>query len=264
MLNEAIAAINQMGESAGLTCFSEVEFFTNQAQNQLLLSLWTNKYLSDTTQVLDALREVPALSGAAVFTISNEKHQSKKIAQWGEQSLTYEAGGHRYRASIGSFFQVNRFLIDQLTQIVCNNRSGKLAWDLYAGVGLFSVALAETFDRVIAVESAPSSSQDLRANLPAGKHTSVTNHTLAFLRQQTAAPDLIVLDPPRTGLGKEITALLTKVRAKTLVYVSCDPATLSRDLKSLVESGYRLREMYMVDMFPQTFHLESVAVLSLD
>jgi len=87
------------------------------------------------------------------------------------------------------------------------------------------------------------------------------------LRRATAGrqarPDLVIVDPPRAGLGKEITALLAGIRPRHITYVSCDPATLSRDLKSLLDSGYNLTNMQMVDLFPQTFHLESVAMLSL-
>ncbi len=95
------------------------------------------------------------------------------------------------------------------------------------------------------------------------------NETLEFLQKQRTsrshltAPDLIVVDPPRTGLGGSVVSMLTKVRPQAIVYVSCDPATLSRDLRALVESGYHLRAMHMVDLFPQTFHLESVTALSL-
>jgi 23S rRNA (uracil1939-C5)-methyltransferase len=272
LLEQALTAINRIGADFGLNQFTEIELFANQSQDELLLSLWTSRQARDCAQVLNRFcsalkQDIPALSGAAVFS-SDVKHQSRKIAAWQAQSLTCQTAGHEYRVSIGSFFQINRFLLDKLVELVCGGRTGQLAWDLYAGVGLFSAVLAKQFEQVIAVESAASSSQDLRSNLTGSKHKAVADHALAFLRQQLrqkfTPPDLIVVDPPRTGLGKEITSLLTKVRTKTLVYVSCDPATLSRDLKALVESGYRFKNIHMVDMFPQTFHLESVTVLSLD
>ena len=90
--------------------------------------------------------------------------------------------------------------------------------------------------------------------------------TLEFLRRARAErqprPDFVVVDPPRAGLGKEISGLLSQIGPRQITYVSCDPATLSRDLKSLLESGYHLTDLTMVDLFPQTFHLESVAILS--
>jgi 23S rRNA (uracil1939-C5)-methyltransferase len=169
--------------------------------------------------------------------------------------------------SIGSFFQVNRLLIEPLVELVTRDAAGKLAWDLYAGVGLFARALLSSFDQVVAVESAPRSVQDLRHNLSGGPHRIAASSTLGFLQRARAAgndtPDLIIVDPPRAGLGKEVTTLLAEIRPPHITYVSCDPATLSRDLKSLLDSGYSLQQLHMVDMFPQTFHLESVAMLSL-
>jgi 23S rRNA (uracil1939-C5)-methyltransferase len=170
--------------------------------------------------------------------------------------------------SIGSFFQVNRFLIDPLVGLVTREAAGTLAWDLYAGVGLFARHLLSSFDQVVAVESAPSSVQDLRHNLSGGAHRIVASNTLDFLRKEHASakkrPDLVIVDPPRAGLGKEVTALLAELQPAHITYVSCDPATLSRDVKSLLDSGYSLKQLHMVDMFPQTFHLESVAMLSLN
>ena len=152
-------------------------------------------------------------------------------------------------------------------EFVVGEHSGGLAWDLYAGVGLFSAALATKFDQVVAVESAPSAVRDLRHNLRGGRNRVVASSTLDFLRRAhtaiAAAPDLVILDPPRAGLGKEAAAQLAAIRPAHITYVSCDPATLSRDLKSLLDSGYHLRAMRMVRLFPQTFHLESVAKLSL-
>ncbi len=142
-----------------------------------------------------------------------------------------------------------------------------MAWDLYAGVGLFARTLAGRFKRVVAVEAAASSVRDLRENLGGGKHRVAAASTLEFLRKARSdgqlKPDFVVVDPPRAGLGKEVTALLAEIRPAHITYVSCDPATLSRDLKSLLDSGYQLTKLHMVDLFPQTFHLESVAMLSL-
>ena len=153
----------------------------------------------------------------------------------------------------GIFFQVNRFLTDDLVRLVTAGRAGTLAWDLYAGVGLFSKPLAETFAQVVSVEVAA---------LP-GTST-IASTTAAFLQSavlQRDRPDFIVVDPPRAGLGPEVCALLARIRTPQIVYVSCDPTTLARDLKALVDSGYTIYELHLVDLFPQTFHLETVVVL---
>jgi 23S rRNA (uracil1939-C5)-methyltransferase len=194
------------------------------------------------------------------------KQTSRLLAQAGEQSLLYAAARREYTVSIGSFFQVNRFLIDRLVEIVTHGASGKLAWDLYAGVGLFSAALAPQFEQIVAVESGAGSVRDLRRNLHSTQHRIVASGTLDFLRRTRATqdtPDFVIVDPPRAGLGKEVATLLASIRPPHITYVSCDPATLSRDLKSLLDSGYHLSHVRMVDLFPQTFHLESIATLSL-
>ena len=160
-------------------------------------------------------------------------------------------------------FQVNRWLIDDLAEKVAAHRHGGLAWDLFAGVGLFAKRLAENFERVVAVESAPTASEALKHNLKGNAADCVMAETAAFLRAQSnaARPDLIVVDPPRAGLGAETTSLLAEVGAPAIVYVSCDPATLARDLRALLSSGYAIGSVTLADLFPQTFHLESVVEL---
>ena len=184
----------------------------------------------------------------------------------GEPSFTYHSAGCEYQVSLGSFFQVNRFLVDPLADLVTKGRSGKLAWDLYAGVGLFALRLAASFEKVFAVEAAATSWADLAFNLQGTSHKTARMPTRDFLRQQTRGkipqPDLVVVDPPRTGLGDEVCSLLARVAPREIVYVSCDPATLSRDLNALIQSGYHFKSIHLVDLFPQTFHMESVAVLT--
>jgi 23S rRNA (uracil1939-C5)-methyltransferase len=188
--------------------------------------------------------------------------QSSSIMHWGQRSLTYTVSGVPYQVSLGSFFQVNRFLLPELLQLAIGDRSGKLAWDLYSGVGLFAKALK--YDNVIAVESEGFSADDLKTNLDDERHRVIRSGTLDFLRRRVpdhGKPELILVDPPRAGLGKEICALLASVAAPEIVYVSCDPATLARDLQSLLQSGYSMEKINLVDLFPQTFHIETVTHL---
>jgi len=168
----------------------------------------------------------------------------------------------------GAFFQVNRWLVDALVEKVTAGHSGKLAWDLFAGVGLFARQLTTIFARVVAVESAPSATAALEQNLQGTTGLAVNAETLAFLRRNRMAekpdfivPDLIVLDPPRTGLGAETCALLAEIAAPAVTYVSCDPATMARDLRALTGSGYKIESITLADLFPQTFHLETVVQL---
>jgi 23S rRNA (uracil1939-C5)-methyltransferase len=258
VLEQAIAVVERVAGFEGLC--EEVEFFTNGEQDQLLISLWPGLQQRPSEQALEVFAErvrveLPALIGVGLFTQTNTRY-------WGHRSLTYTVCGIPYQVSLGSFFQVNRFLLPELLQLVVQNRSGRTAWDLYAGAGLFARAL--DFEFVTAVESEGFSSDDLNKNLESRPHQVVRSNTLDFLRRQSAAqvrPDLIVVDPPRAGLGKEICSHLSRIAAPNIIYVSCDPATLARDLQTLLESGYFLQTIQLVDMFPQTFHLETVTVL---
>jgi 23S rRNA (uracil1939-C5)-methyltransferase len=253
--------------------FNEVEIFTNAEQSGLLLTLWAGSNAGAANAALQKMwlvleKDLPQCIGAAAFSSERGNQRSRMLASAGDSSLMYAVAGQNYRVSIGSFFQVNRFLIDPLVELVTREAAGTLAWDLYAGVGLFARHLLSSFDHVVAVESAPSSVRDLRHNLSGGSHRIVASNTFDFLRKEHASreerPALVIVDPPRAGLGKEVTTLFGKLRPAHITYVSCDPATLSRDLKSLLDSGYSLKQLHMVDMFPQTFHLEGVAMLSLN
>lgn len=172
----------------------------------------------------------------------------------------------RFRVSGNSFFQSNRFLLDQLVETATAGAEGETALDLYAGVGLFSLALGAKFREVTAVESGASAVRDIqfntqRAGLPNVRaEQRMVDEYLASLEQ---APDFVLADPPRTGLGKAVVRRLIELRPRQVTIVSCDPATLARDLAALIAAGYRVEEMTLVDLFPQTFHLETVVRLRL-
>jgi 23S rRNA (uracil1939-C5)-methyltransferase len=168
--------------------------------------------------------------------------------------------------SYRSFFQVNRFLVDALADLTVRNLSGSHVLDLYAGVGLFSLPLSKTFERVTAVESGKVAMFDLQAN---SKTYNVENVRIAqanvdaFLTDLTEKPDVIIADPPRSGLGKIAAEQLARIQSPELRLVSCDPSTLVRDLAVLMAAGYHVEEMVLIDLFPQTFHLETVTKLRL-
>jgi 23S rRNA (uracil1939-C5)-methyltransferase len=115
------------------------------------------------------------------------------------------------------------------------------------------------------VEGDEIAAADLGRTLKGEGMRAVRASTVEFLRDavvQRERPELVVMDPPRAGVGAEVCSLLKRLKTKEMVYVSCDPVTLSRDLKLMVDSGYRINELHLVDMFPQTFHLETVAMLT--
>ena len=143
--------------------------------------------------------------------------------------------------------------------------SGAHAFDLYAGVGLFTMPLSQRFDRVTAVEDERRAATLGRVNAKINGCTNVSyfrQTTEQFLAQNKVTPDLVMMDPPRLGARPAIPALL-ELGAEHLVYVSCDPNTLARDLKTLVEGGYSVVSVEAFDMFPQTYHVECVAHLQL-
>lgn len=208
---------------------------------------------------------LPQVTGAG-WVESGVAGRDRVLARWGADGLQYEAAGREYWVTRGGFFQVNRWLVDDLVELVTAGRQGLVAWDLFAGIGLFSRVLAGQFAAVTAVEASPVAATDLRRAMArlGPQHRTVAGTVVEFLRHalvERERPELVVLDPPRAGAGAEVCSLLGRIGAATTTYVSCDPTTLSRDVKALLDSGYGLAELHLVDLFPQTFHLETVAVL---
>jgi 23S rRNA (uracil1939-C5)-methyltransferase len=181
-----------------------------------------------------------------------------------DDALEYEADGRRLRVSRGTFFQVNRFLIEALIKEVTAQYQGETVIDLYAGAGLFSLPFSKRFENVIAVERGSSAYRDLEFNARSEPKRLSTEQatTEEFLSRLVTTPDLLVADPPRAGLGPEVTAELLRIQAAKLVIVSCDPSTLARDLKVLT-AMYDIRRITLIDLFPQTFHFETLVHLEL-
>jgi len=271
LINRAIDAIWKIGGTDAIaSSVAEIEFFADSADEKLLIEI----YLSETGTPSDLesaaagfLRplsaELPAVVGVAAFF---QGRSAGSFGYEGADSLQYRTSTSEFRVSAGSFFQVNRFLIDDLLAAATAGANGKLAWDLYAGVGLFSAALSKNFERVVAVESSPASSDDLAHNAPRNTKP-VQSTTERFLEQGAARskstkPDFILVDPPRAGLGAKVAKQLAGTAAGRIAYVSCDPATLARDLRVLLDAGYKLDALHLFDLFPQTFHIETVARLS--
>ncbi len=278
LINQAIAAVWTMGrEGVVPETLHGLQFFCNHDDRKVLLEAYIRPESDPkecerfATALHDAL---PQLAGVVVFATSAVEDESRQRAPltstnadrfhtFGDDSLLYKAAGQDFRVSGGSFFQTNRHLIDKLVETVLADHKGRAALDLYAGAGLFSQSLARNFDQVTAVEASPHSFADLRHNVGANVKC-VRSTTEAFFAERAAKLkfDLIVLDPPRAGLGEKTAKALAAMSASCVTYVSCDPATLSRDLRVLLESGYRVEQTHLVDMFPQTYHMETVLHLA--
>jgi 23S rRNA (uracil1939-C5)-methyltransferase len=199
--------------------------------------------------------------------VDSDKPLARRFFDWCAAEIPgFEMGPIVYdgfQVSKGSFFQVNRFLIDRLVAGVTAGMAGGIALDLFAGVGLFSLPLARSFERVIAVESGSAAVRDLEANASGISQTieSAKSTVDQFLEGFSEPCDLVVADPPRAGLGKIAVKRLIALQPKRIVLVACDPATMARDLMALLAGGYALQQLVMIDLFPHTYHIESVAKL---
>jgi len=263
LINTAIAEIWKLGRASGVPgAIREIEFFANDTDSQFQAELYlADDASSEIASFCEALSNaLPQLAGVSTFRKQHGERDSQLLGIAGESELVYTAGSIAYRVSAGSFFQTNRFLTGKMVELVVAGRSGKVALDLYAGVGLFAVPLAKAFERMIAVEASPSSIADLKHNAP--RNVRVVRETIdRFLAGPTAPTDLVVVDPPRAGLGEKVTRALVKLAAPRITYVSCDPSTLARDLKPLLAGGYRIEQIHLLDLFPQTFHIETLVQL---
>ncbi len=264
LINRAIAAVWESGRAGAIpAAVRELELFADHADEALLIEAYGEPRTSPqdaeaaAEKLTGLMREV---KGAAVFELppANQFVDPKRLAAFGKTTVVYATKLASYRVSAGAFFQANRFLLDELVNTVIGEASGQLALDLYAGVGLFSVPLRQSFAQVIAVEASQTSFADLRQN--AGQEVKAVRATTAQYLDQASGinPDLVVADPPRGGLGENVVRSLAKLGAARITYVSCDPSTLARDLRTLLGLGYRIAGAHLIDLFPQTYHIESV------
>jgi 23S rRNA (uracil1939-C5)-methyltransferase len=238
-LNQALAAMRERLQDSRWPQFvHSIELFTNETDVQV--------------NIAEADRPV-----------------ARSFYEWCESTvaLDYATSLGTFRVSPRSFFQVNRFLVEPLVEAAMAGSGGETALDLYAGVGLFALPLARRFRTVTAVESSSSAARDLEVNAErAGLSIRVEQSRVEdFLSNAVSSsgerkPDFVLADPPRAGLGKDVVAQLAKLAPPQLTIVSCDPATLARDLAALPD--YAIERMTMVDLFPQTYHLETIAQLA--
>lgn len=244
-LNESLRALRRMVRNHRFPRFvRSIEFFTNERDVQVNVQ--------------------ETMAGQRV---------ARPFFDWLEQELPgaatgpieYAANGNQYRVHYKSFFQVNRFLVGALTKAAIGEATGETALELYAGVGLFSLSLADRFANVDAVESVKHAVEDAEANAKRARkkigHFRAT--TEEFLAGVKSAPDFVLADPPRAGLGADAVKELVRLKPPKIGIVSCDPSTLARDLKGLCEAGYNIASMTLVDLFPHTYHLETVTQLEI-
>src|SRR5437763_2040806 len=249
---------------------AEIEAFADSADAKLALNVAFERFPKSPQELAASFRAaMPQLESLLLLDQSKDRFELT-----GPGYLFHEVGGFRYRVSHLSFFQVNRFLIEELLRTMTAGAKGELALDLYAGVGFFGLPLARTFTRVISVDANLAATHDLHANAESAGVTLVshTEHVEEFLGKFTEKPDFVSLDPPRSGLGAEAAAKLAALGAPEIAYLSCDPSTLARDLAVLTGSAkkgqvdtpktrYEIVEMHLFDLFPQTYDIETLVRL---
>ncbi len=251
----------------------EIEAFTDSSDEKIALNVAFDKYPAPPAELASLLREL--LPWLESLLLLDQKKNRFELT--GPGYLVHEVGGFKYQVSHLSFFQVNRFLTEVLLATMTAGAKGGLALDLYAGVGFFTLPLARAFERVISVDANLAASRDLTNNAEGAGVQIISHNEEAedFLKETKEQPEFVLLDPPRSGLGTEGAAALANLGAAEIVYLSCDPATLARDLAILTGSPrkpagigasgemsrYEITEMHMFDLFPQTFHIETMVRL---
>lgn len=247
---------------------------TNAAGESLCCLMVNGNQLPRETELVDTLRAAePGLVGVVIGV--NEKKTNVILGDsyrtlWGRDYLEETLCGLKFRLSVPSFFQVNR---DQ-TEVLYGKAlelaaltGNETVLDLYCGIGTISLALAKQAGQVIGAEVVPEAIEDAKAN---AKRNGITNAEFfcgdagdiaARLASEGLKPDVITVDPPRKGLAPDVVDAVVQMDPERVVYVSCDPATLARDVKRFAEQGYEPQTALAVDLFPRTSHVESVVLL---
>lgn len=221
-------------------------------QEEIMLILESDNYVEIPSLELDVPVSVVHLSDIGKIVLAGEDH------------LIYQIKDQYFHVSAESFFQVNTAQAEKMIDLVCEYlpTKGKIFLELYCGVGLFTRFLADRYDLIYAVEESTSACDDFAINLDVHDHINLyVGSVKDIVHQLDIHPDAILLDPPRAGIDPKTLESIIAYNAQKIVYVSCDVSTLSRDLKKLLEGGYHLVEITPFDMFPQTFHVETVVKL---
>lgn len=271
-LQQTFEQLQEMARSGKLPAgILEIEAFADSSDEKAALNVAFDRF-SDTPQKLAEHFRAELRHLESLLLLDQKKN---KFELTGPGFLTQEAGGFKFRVSHLSFFQVNRFLLEDLLKTMTAGARGRTALDMYAGVGFFTLPLAKAFEKVISVDANLAATRDLYANAEAAGVAITTHneHADEFLKKTTEKPDFVVLDPPRAGLGAETARKLAELGATEILYLSCDPATLARDLAVLTNSSRKAKEvaapsaqyevsgLHFFDLFPQTYHLETLVRL---
>jgi 23S rRNA (uracil1939-C5)-methyltransferase len=205
-----------------------------------------------------AIPEMESEANVSIVSLAGDD----SVVLSGEDHLVMQVNGRPLLVSAGSFFQTNfsaaEAMVNEVIAMIGERGCNRLL-DIYCGVGLFSAFLAGQVKELAGIEANASACRDFAVNLDEFDNVSLYEGTAErVLPLMDFQADTVILDPPRSGLRPEAREALIKLHPETIVYVSCNPATLARDTKCLLEGGYHLQKSILVDMFPQTYHMESI------
>jgi 23S rRNA (uracil1939-C5)-methyltransferase len=262
-LADTFARLQEIARDGSLPAEAlEIEAFVDSADSKIALNVAFKEFSEPVGELTKLFHDtVPKLHSLLLL---DQKKNRFELS--GPGYLIQEAGGYQFRVGHLSFFQVNRFLVDDLLQTVIADARGDLALDLYAGVGFFTLPLTKTFQRVVSVDANLSATRNLRENAETADRSIVSQHmqTEEFLKTASEAPDFVALDPPRAGLGQTSSQRLADLGPKEIAYLSCDPSTLARDLAILMQTPrkpadsaatahrYEIQSVDFFDLFPPT------------
>jgi 23S rRNA (uracil1939-C5)-methyltransferase len=213
----------------------------------------------------DWLEFPPELKHLDVVTGKDEVSLAPPFGEFETNELSLRVGNEVYQYNAQAFFQINPALLPQLMEFALSDAVGETALDLYCGVGLFTLPLARRFARVVGVEANSVATLFARRNLQQTGLTNarvVTASVAEWMRSKSGEVDFILLDPPRAGAESAVIKGMLELQPQRISYVSCDPATLARDLKKLIAGGYAIESVAGFDLFPQTHHVETVVLLT--
>jgi 23S rRNA (uracil1939-C5)-methyltransferase len=222
------------------------------AEEDLLLHLHSN-----TSETPEIHLDIPI----SIVIDTTEVKQVIAGAEW----IFMEVKGKKFRVSAGSFFQVNTPQAGKMVDYLLANLNPAATssiLDLYSGVGLFSSFLAPLVESCIGVESSPNACEDFIFNLDQFDNVQLYEGSVEeILPHLDVKVEIIIADPPRSGIDRKGLDTILALQAPQIAYVSCDPATLARDLKILTNNGYSIRNVQLFDLFPQTYHIETITIL---
>ena len=262
-------------EKTGTGLLRHLYIRTNRAGESLVCLLVNGPSLPHEAELTAALRQAaPGLRGVVLGV--NEKRNNVILGDsyrtlWGEDFLMDEMCGLSFKLSVPSFYQVNTPQAERLYDLALDfaGLTGEeTALDLYCGIGTITLCLARRVKRVIGAEVVPQAIEDAKANAARNDIENAeffcadASDIAAKLAADGLRPDVVTVDPPRKGLAEAVVHSIAQMAPERVVYVSCDPATLARDLKRFAEVGYKAEKAAAVDLFPRTYHVETVVLMS--